>query len=248
MDGGADTLLAPVAEDKIPHASGEDSNEELPPSPSRQSISLEEQMAQLMSMSNKASDMKATNSEKSLKTGKAMHRQRIRSRELEKQLFGGLLKADHDKIHDVFTEIDTDNSGTLEASELRQALEKSGKTCTDQQVRRPRPSLGMLHLTLTPFALCLLCAAREAPRRVLQLQACEERGARAELQGLREANRLSQPHPDCRRVKRLRRSSAGISDVCMSMCMLPAGVRRRRTRRGRRRSAAARRIHTTRDT
>ena len=65
---------------------------------------------------------------------KKLEKQRRRSRELENQIFGMQL-TDVDLLKKKFDEIDIDHSGSIDTTELREALLKVGKTPTDDQVK-----------------------------------------------------------------------------------------------------------------
>jgi hypothetical protein len=103
----------------------------MPPPPTSAPMSLLDQItAMSVGADAVAKDVEATNAE----LGKKVTRQRRKSRDLEQQVFG-MHMTDVDALRKVFDEIDTDKSGSIEATELLAALKRAGKNPSNDQVK-----------------------------------------------------------------------------------------------------------------
>jgi len=104
----------------------------LPPPPASKPMSL---MEQLEAMSVKASNTVSNAADKTANLQQKATRQRRRSRDLEQTVFGMHL-TDKEQLKKKFDEIDTDGNGTLEKTELRKALELTGRKVSDDTLTK----------------------------------------------------------------------------------------------------------------
>jgi hypothetical protein len=91
-------------------------------------------MGMLTKMSAEAGEMKAKNAQFSAEQSSALERQRRKSRELEREIFGMGI-TDLTRLRRIFDEIDEDHSGSISAKELGAALIRAGKMPTREQTK-----------------------------------------------------------------------------------------------------------------
>jgi len=92
-------------------------------------------MSMLMKMSSDAQEARTSAVQKSESLVRSMERQRRKSRELEQEIFGMHI-TDVKRLQDIFDNIDEDHSGSIDATELMNALMKAGKTPSKEQVKK----------------------------------------------------------------------------------------------------------------
>jgi len=92
-------------------------------------------MSQLKTLSETMDVVKGQITEKSERNSHRLVELRRKSRELEQLVFGMGLR-DVDKLRKIFDEIDEDKSGSIDCKELGQALVRTGKAPTREQVKR----------------------------------------------------------------------------------------------------------------
>jgi len=92
-------------------------------------------MSMLNSITSQVETMSKEASERTEVLNTSVTRQRRKSRELEQSVFGMHLTDVH-KLHEVFDEIDTDKSGSIDVEELEIALHKIDKKVTRAQAKR----------------------------------------------------------------------------------------------------------------
>jgi len=92
-------------------------------------------MSMLMKMSSDAQEARTSAVQKSESLVRSMERQRRKSRELEQEIFGMHI-TDVKQLQDIFDNIDEDHSGSIDATELMNALMKAGKTPSKEQVKK----------------------------------------------------------------------------------------------------------------
>jgi len=92
-------------------------------------------MSMLMKMSSEAQEARTSAVQKSESLVRSMERQRRKSRELEQEIFGMHI-TDVKQLQDIFDNIDEDHSGSIDATELMNALMKAGKTPSKEQVKK----------------------------------------------------------------------------------------------------------------
>jgi len=92
-------------------------------------------MSMLMKMSSDAQEARTSAVQKSESLVRSMERQRRKSRELEQEIFGMHI-TDVKQLQEIFDNIDEDHSGSIDATELTNALMKAGKTPSREQVKQ----------------------------------------------------------------------------------------------------------------
>ena len=109
-------------------------------------------MAQIAAMTMAKDEAVSKAASTSAELEKKTTRQRRKSRELEQDAFGMHL-TDVEQLRKLFESIDTDKSGTIEVTELRDALIKAGKQPTEQQCRDTitKYCAGSEHMTFPQF-------------------------------------------------------------------------------------------------